>query len=197
MKRGTFIAGGGATVAVGIAAAVVLWSGGAVGATPPPAPAIGSGTPTARSAFSDADQAMLTQIGATGSISLVGSVGDTAFYSIAGSDQGHCYAFGSASSGGLSGGCMPPDAEVPAVIDMSSVVMNPTDGSWKLDTLQGIATDGIASVGFVDASGDLHTTPVTGNVYRLDGQALTGGPSSELVGVDSSGNRVFTARLGS
>lgn len=139
---------------------------------------------------------MLAQIGATGAISLVGSIGDTAFYSIAGSDQGHCYAFGSVSSGGLSGGCMPAGAEVPAVIDMSSLVMNPADGSWKLDTLQGIAADGIASVGFVDASGYLHTAPVTGNVYRLGGQALTGGPASELVGLDSSGNRVFTARLG-
>ena len=139
---------------------------------------------------------MLAQIGATGAISLVGSVGDTAFYSIAGSDQGHCYAFGSVSSGGLSGGCMPAGAEVPAVIDMSSLVMNPADGSWKLDTLQGIAADGIASVGFVDASGYLHTAPVTGNVYRLGGQALTGGPASELVGLDSRGNRVFTARLG-
>ena len=197
MKRVTFIAGGGATIAVGIAAAVIFSSGGAVGATPPPPPAIGSGTPTARSAFSEADQAMLAQIGATGSISLVGSVGDTAFYSIAGGDQGHCYAFGSTSSGGLSGGCMPAGAEVSAVIDMSSVVMDPTDGSWKLDTLQGIAADGIASVGFVDASGKLHTTPVTGNVYRLDGQALTGGPSSELVGLDSNGNHVFTAGIGS
>lgn len=196
MKRVTFITGGGATIAVGIAAAVVFSSSGAVGATPPPPPSISSGTPTARSTFSEADQAMLAQIGATGSISRVGSAGDTAFYSIAGSDQGHCYAFGSASSGGLSGGCMPPDAEVPAVIDMSSVAMSPTDGSWKLDTLQGIATDGIAAVGFVDASGNLHTTPVTGNVYRLDGQTLTGGPSSELVGLDGNGNRVFTARLG-
>jgi hypothetical protein len=197
MKRVTIIAGGGSTIAVGIAAAVVFWSGGAVGATPPPPPAISSGTPTARSAFSSADQAMLAQIGATGAISLVGSVDGTAFYSISGSDQGHCYAFGSASIGGLSGGCMPSDAKVPAVVDMSTVAMNPTDGSWKLNTLQGIATDGIASVGFVDASGDLHTTPVTGNVYRLDGQALTGGPSSELIGLDSNGNRVFTAPLGS
>ena len=92
---------------------------------------------------------------------------------------------------------MRPGVEVPAVIDMSSVAINPTDGSWKLETLQGIAADGIAAVGFVDASGDLHTTPVTDNVYRLDGQALSGGPSSELVGLDSKGNRVFTARLGS
>ena len=196
MRGMTFIVGGGATIAGGIAAAAVLWSGSAASATPAPTPTISSGTPVAQSAFSEADQAMLARIGASGAISLVGSVGDTAFYSISGANQGHCYVFGSASSGGLSGGCMRADVNVPPVIDSSRSVVDPTDGSWKIDTLQGIAADEIAAVGFVDANGDLHTTPVVGNVYRLAGQAFTGGPSSGLVGLDSSGSRVFTASYG-
>lgn len=195
MKRVTFIASGAATIAAGIIAAAVLWSGSAVSATSPP-PTISSGTAVARSGFNQSDQSMLARIGATGAISLVGSVGDSAYYSIAGVDGGHCYASGSVSSGGLSGGCMPASVDVPAVVDMSGVVMSPTDGTWKLETLEGIAADDIAAVGFVDASGALHATPVKGNVYRLAGQAFTGGSSSELVGLDSSGNRVFESSYG-
>jgi hypothetical protein len=198
MKKVTFIASGGAAIAVaiGIVAAAVTWGGSAASATTSPPPTISSGTPVPQSAFSASDQAMLTRIGATGAITLVGSVGDTAFYSIAGNDGGNCYVSGSASSGGLSGGCMNAGVAVPRVIDQSISEVSPTDGSWKLDTLQGIAADGIAAVGFVDANGDLHTTPVKSNVYRLAGQALTGGPSSELVGLDGRGNRVYTEPFG-
>jgi hypothetical protein len=196
MKRAKFIAGGCAALVAVIAAAVVALAGGASGATPPAPPSVSSGTPALRTSLSAADQATLARIGATGAITQVGSIGGTAFYAIEGTDGGHCYAFGSATRGGLSGGCMPADAQVPAVIDMSGVVMNPTDGSWKLDTLQGIAADGIAEVGFVDASGVLHTTAVVGNVYRLAGQAFTGGSSSLFVGMDGNGNRVFTVGLG-
>src|SRR5579884_1378132 len=178
MKRSTFIAGGSAALIAAVSAAVVILAGGASGATPPPPPAISSGTSVARSAFAAADQATLSRIGATGAITKIGSLGGNAFYSIVASDGGHCYAVGSETAGGLSGGCIPASATVPAVVDMSSIVMNPADGSWKLDTLEGIAADGISKVGFVDANGTLHTTPVIGNVYRVGGQALAGGPSS-------------------
>lgn len=196
MKRITFIAGGSAALIAAAISAVVMLASGASGATPPPPPVVSSGVSVARTAFGTADQAILSRIGATGAITKVGSLGGTAFYSIAGSDGGHCYAVGSDTVGGLSGGCMPAQASVPAVVDLSNIVMNPADGSWKLDTLEGIAADGIAQVGFADASGALHTTPVVGNVYRLAWQALSGGPSSQIVGLDANGNRVFTEALG-
>jgi hypothetical protein len=195
MKRKlTFIAGGSAALVVGITMAVVTLAGGASGATPPAPPVISSGVGVARTAFSNADQAMLARIGATGAITKVGSVGGTAFYSIAGG--GSCFAFGSETHGGLSGGCMAAGATIPAVLDMSGIVMNPADGSWKLETLQGIAADDIASIGFVDGNGVVHTTPVVANVYRLSGQSLVGGPASELVGLDANGKRVFSEALG-
>lgn len=197
MKRKlTFIAGGSAALIVGIIVAVVTLAGGASGATPPAPPVISSGVGVARTAFSNADQAMLARIGATGAITKVGSVGGTAFYSIAGGGGSSCFAFGSDTQGGLSGGCMAAGATIPAVLDMSGIVMNPTDGSWKLDALQGIAADGIADVGFVDGTGVVHTTPVLGNVYRLADQSFTGGPGSELVGLDGNGKRVFSEALG-
>lgn len=193
MKKLTF-AGGSAVLLAAIAAFVLLTTG-ASGATPPAPPTISSGTHVPWNSLGTSDQAMLARIGATGQITEVGSVGGTSFYAVDGSDGGHCYAFGR-SGGGLSGGCMRPDANVPIVIDMSTVVMNPTDGSWKLDTLQGIAADGIVAVGFVDADGITHTTPVIGNVYRLPGQAFTGGASSQIVGLDASGQAISTAGLG-
>jgi hypothetical protein len=197
MKRNlTFIAGGSAALIAAVTFGVVMLAGGASGATPPAPPAISSGVGIARASFNAADQATLGRIGATGAITRIGSLAGTAFYSIIGSDGGHCYAFGSEAAGGLSGGCIPADATVPSVLDMSTVVMNPADGSWKLDALQGIAADGIATVGFVDGAGVLHTTPVIGNVYRLAGQTLAGGPSSQLIGLDANGKHVFTEGLG-
>lgn len=196
MKRVMFIAGGSAALVAAVTVAVVMLAGGASGATPPTPPPISSGEPVARASLNAADHAALGRIGATGAITKIGALGGTAFYSIVGGDGGHCYAFGSDVSGGLSGGCMPADAAVPAVVDMSGIVMNPADGSWTLSNLQGIAADGIAAVGFVDASGVLHTTAVVGNVYHLEGQSFAGGPSSELVGIDASGKRIFTESLG-
>lgn len=196
MKRLTFVAGSSAALIAAVTLGVVMLAGGASGATPPAPPVISSGVGVARASLNASDQAALGRIGATGAITRVGSLAGTAFYSIIGSDGGHCYAFGSEAAGGLTGGCMSADATVPAVLDMSTVVMNPADGSWKLDALQGIAADRIAAVGFVDAAGVLHTTPVSGNVYRLAGQSFAGGPSSQLVGLDANGKRVFTEGLG-
>lgn len=196
MKRVAFIMGAFGILAAGVAAAVVVLAGGASAAPPSAPPTISAGIPVLRASLSAADQATLSGIGATGAITQVGSIGGTAFYAVGGGDGGHCYAFGSTARGGLSGGCMPAGAQVPAVIDMSTVVMNPVDGTWKLDTLQGIAADGVAQVGFLDGSGVLHTTPVVGNVYRLAGRGFVGGAFSQLVGLDGNGDRVFGETLG-
>lgn len=195
MKRLTSIAGCSAALLVGITVAVVIVAGGASGATPPAPSVISSGVGVARTAFSNADQATLARIGATGAITKVGAHDGIAFYSIGGGG-GRCFAFGWEAQGGLSGGCLAAGATTPAVLDMSSIVMNPANGVWLLDTLQGIAADGIADVGFVDANGVVHTAPVVSNVYRLAGQSFAGGPASELVGLDASGKRVFTEGLG-
>jgi hypothetical protein len=84
---------------------------------------------------------------------------------------------------------------VAAVVDMSGLVMNPADDSWNLETLQGIAADGITEVGFVDANGTTHAASVVGNLYRLTGP-FPGAASSQLVGFDATGKQVFTEGLG-
>lgn len=196
MKRIRFIAAGLVALTAAVAATVIALAGGASGATLQPAPQISSGVPVASGSLGAAATAMLTRIGASGAIARIGSINGTSFYSVAGADGGHCYVFGSNPAQGLSGGCIPAGVAVPAVIDMSGVVMNPADGSWNRETLQGIAADGIAEVGFVDASGAMHTAPVVGNVYRLTGP-FPGGASSLLVGFDGAGKQIFREGLGS
>lgn len=184
-------AAAGAVVAVA-ATAVAAVAGGSSKSAPPP---FSAGTLVPRTAFSYADQAFLTRIGATGQITRLGSKDGVAFYSITSSDNGRCFATG-AISGGLSGGCLDASTPVPEVVDMSAVVMNPADASWRLQALQGVAADGIAKVGFVDATGTLHATRVTGNVYRLSGQSWQGGSASELRAFDAGGNLVFSESVG-
>jgi hypothetical protein len=185
------LAAAGAVVAV-VATAVAAVAGGSSKSAPPP---FSAGTAVARTAFSHADQAFLARIGATGQITRLGLKDGVAFYAVASSDAGRCFATGMIS-GGLSGGCLDAGKSVPEVVDMSAVVMNPADASWRLQTLQGVAADGITKVGFVDATGTLHTTPVTGNVYRLSGQSWQGGSASELQAFDARGNLVFSERVG-
>jgi hypothetical protein len=164
------------------------------GSSKPAPPAFGAGTPVARTAFGHADQAFLTRIGATGQIARLGSKDGATFYVIQ-SGNGRCFASGT-TAGGLSGGCLDANMPVPRVVDLSAIVMNPADSTWQLQSLQGVAADGIAKVGFVDAAGTLHTTRVAGNVYRLSGQSWQGGSASELRAFDARGNLVFSESVG-
>jgi hypothetical protein len=182
--------------AVALLAAAAGTIAAVAGGTGKPAPPTFSpGVPVARGAFSHADQAFLARIGATGQITRLGSRDGVAFYSVTSSDNGRCFATGTIT-GGLSGGCLDASKPVPQVVDLSALVMNPADASWRLETLQGVAAEGIAKVGFVDAAGALHATRVTGNVYRLSGQSWQGGSASELRAFDARGNLVFSESVG-
>ena len=183
-----------AAVAVLAAAAGALVAV-AGGSGKPAPPTFSAGTPVARTAFSHADQAFLTRIGASGQITRLGSKDGATFYVIASPDSGSCFASGT-SVGGLSGGCLDPGMPAPRVVDLSTTVVNPADGTWQLRSLQGIAADGILKVGFVDAAGMLHTTRVVGNVYRLSGQSWQGGSASGLRAFDAHGDLVFSESVG-
>ena len=185
------LAAAGAVVAVAVSTVAAV----AGGSSKSPPPSFSAGTPVARTAFSHADQGFLARIGATGQIARVGSKDGVAFYVIESPGNGRCFASGP-TAGGLSGGCLDPSMPVPRVVDLSAIVMNPADSTWQLQSLQGVAADGIAKVGFVDAAGTLHTTRVAGNVYRLGGQSWQGGSASELQAFDASGNLVFRESVG-
>jgi hypothetical protein len=188
-----------AALVVGVVAIVALAAGAAAAiagrSTPPPAANFGTGTAVARSSLPAMDRAMLTHIGATGAIVRIGSHSGASFYEIASADGGRCFAFGRLAEG-LSGGCLDPAQPTPPVIDMSTISMDPSSGNWSMRTLQGIAADGIAKVQFVDGSGTVHTARVGGNVYRVDGAAWPGGPTSGLRAFDAGGNRVFSESVG-
>src|SRR5574337_1406769 len=142
-----------------LAIGAVLVLAGAVAAagngSTPPGYAISSGTEVSGSVFATQDQQLLGQLRATGGITRVGTLGGVAFFVVDTADGGRCYGFGRAPSGGLNLGCSTdPELQQP-ISDMSIVALDPTDPEhgFELREFQGIAADGIASVGVVDRIG--------------------------------------------
>jgi hypothetical protein len=97
---------------------------------------------------------------------------------------------------GLSGGCFRGSARLEQpLVDMSGIGMNPADGSFRLARVEGIAADGVAAVGVIDAEGILHTTPVIDNVYRMSPDELPSDQPRAIVALDASGAQVFVKSL--
>lgn len=165
------------------------------GSSTPPPPTISAGVPVSRDSLEPNDQAMLVRIGATGAITRLGASNGTAFYEIAAAGGGACFAVGP-EAGGISGGCLGGSGRLEQpLIDMSVIAMNPADGTFRFRTIQGIAADGVRSVGVVAADGAVHTTPVVGNVYRMSDDAVPAGPIIALLALDSTGSTIFTKPL--
>ena len=61
---------------------------------------------------------------------------------------------------------------------------------WRVT---GLAGQGVARVGLVDAHGEVHSVPVEGRVYQL--ADLPHRPWIALVALDSEGNEVYRERL--
>jgi hypothetical protein len=195
MKRNRFllVAAIGATTAA-VAGATVAVAGGS--GAPPARPTVGAGTPVARDSLGPNDQAMLARIGATGPVTRIGALNGTAFYEIRGGDGGECFAFGSETEGGLSGGCLGGSGQLTQpIIDMSIIALNPADGTFHFRTIQGIAADGVSAVGVLGADGTVHKTPVVDNVYRMADAAVPTGPITAFVALDASGATIFTRPL--
>jgi len=156
---------------------------------------VSAGTVISRDSLSLQDRALLDYLAATGTITRVGSSGDVTFYTVDTADGGRCYGFMTAGEG-LDLGCSHGSSKLEQpLVDMSTVEMNPSSGSFRLRALQGIAADGVAAVGIVDENGDVHTTPVSENVYRWAGRDLPAGRPRALLALDTSGHALFTVSL--
>lgn len=165
---------------------------------------ISSGVPVSRASFSAQDRWLLGNIGESGAIVKIGERGGVSFYEGTSEDGGKCFMTGTSSNGGgLSGGCLRGSSELELpLVDMSSVCLNPSNGDWRLARIQGIATDGISAVGVVDAEGDLHKIPVTGNIYKMpssdiptDDRSCPGIEAKAIVALDENGSTVYRKSL--
>lgn len=184
-----------AVIAVAAASAVALASGGEQTDNDL---AISSGVSVPRGAFSDQDRELLEASGATGAITKIGVRNNVAFYAIDAADGGRCYGFASEARGPVrlgSLGCSDSSQLEQPLVDMSTIAMDPATGIWSLRDVQGVAADGVSLVGFVNSRGQLYTTHVVHNTYRMAAGELPTGQPVELVALDSSGNRIFSIPL--
>lgn len=179
----------GAVLVAGVAGAIAAGNGSTTSEY-----TIGSGTEVASNVFSIEDRQLLDQLGATGTITRVGSLRGTAFYTVNTADGGRCYGFGSTSTGGLSLGCSTVSELQEPISDMSVVVLDPTDPDHRaeLREFQGIAADGVASVAIVARDGTLYSTPVVSNVYRMASSDVPHIQPSAFVALDATGKRLST-----
>jgi hypothetical protein len=141
-------------------------------------------------------QRAATAIRRDGVVSVLGTVNGRTFYRIDSNDRSMCYAVGPSASTTIGQArCSPtfPSAQNP-IADFSVYRARLTDTYEIVDAQvvrsEGIAADGIASVGYMNAAGEtVTTTPVRRNLYSFDavpdGMAL-------IVGRDSEKHVVFS-----
>ena len=83
-----------------------------------------------------------------------------------------------------------PKRPITADVPVEASVDDPVPRIWRVT---GLAGQGVARVGLVDAHGEVHSVPVEGRVYQL--ADLPHRPWSALVALDSEGNEVYRERL--
>lgn len=179
----------GAVLVSGVAGAIAAGSGPTTSGY-----TISSGTQVENDVFSAPDRQLLDELGATGRITKVGSLGGVAFYVVDTAGGGRCYGFGNASDGGLSLGCSPTSELRLPISDMSIVALDPTDPDhrFELRAFQGIAADGIASVAVIGQDGTVYSTPVVSNVYRMASSGVPRTQPLAFAAFDAAGRRVYT-----
>ncbi|HSP70757.1 MAG TPA: hypothetical protein VLN26_00205 [Gaiellaceae bacterium] len=187
-----------ATTAIGVpAAAFADQIGGFLGIS-------NQGTPVATTDVVGADGALESAMSDLHFPSQVAELGERAgfhFYVTRNAGGDFCFAISAAGAAdaehpkviGCGGEGTFPSAKVP-VLDFSTGL--PNGGLDRhlsrspVPRLLGFATDDVATVAVLDASGDtIASTPVVGNLYAETG--LPQVPASALVALDSSGNELF------
>jgi hypothetical protein len=148
---------------------------------------VSHGTPVSASTMSQRAETALAASGATGQLYELGTRGDHAYYRGTQSDGSPCYAAGGGSDVATVA-CLYSNEEMPsALVDMSTVVIRRSDApKMHLDSVEGIAADQVAAVGIERADGALVTTPVSGNSYRFDAEAIPA-DAVAIVALDASG----------
>jgi hypothetical protein len=150
---------------------------------------LNAGRPVGTQLLSEQDRQFLDVSGATEQIYLIGRSGERSYFRIVGSGGGPCYGVGSGSNsvGFVSIGCLHSDEAMPtALVDMSGVVMDPLDGSVRLERVEGIASDQAQEVGLERPDGSRVVLPIADNVYRFAPEAIPT-DTVAIVALDESG----------
>jgi hypothetical protein len=152
------------------------------------------GIPRADVSTTDAD--VLRRGGGRPQLNLLAERDGFAFYSAPAQSGGTCYAVGAVTTRRLgvlfcpNEGSVFPSAAMP-ILNMSGQVFD-GEGAVFLG-LSGFAADGVAKVGLVDVTGELHAADAVDNVYaRRD---LPRRRARALVAFDSDGNEIFRRDL--
>jgi hypothetical protein len=127
-------------------------------------------------------------------VALLGTVGGRSFYRV-GASAHPCYGAGRAGAAWPLGVIMCrnappyfPSPEMP-VLDLSVVGMDRGDAEMHYIRVQGLAADGVASIGVVDRDGaTVARLPVRGNVYGAE--SLPTATGVRLVALDGNGHPV-------
>jgi hypothetical protein len=152
------------------------------------------------------ERLILTNLGVAGDVSasLLAIRGEHAFWRIERADGGFCFAVGPAASaraGTFSSGqsiCSPNTTDPPFTPDdpiRDMAIYHGTALETTVAAFYGFAADQVAQVGVVDPLGEVHTVPVTHNVYYLAPPDVPEGPVTALVALDASGNVVYRYTL--
>jgi hypothetical protein len=160
-----------ATLVVLVAAiGVAVWLAGVGGSAVAPGPTIAdNGIPVAAISLPQAVQGLLKDAGLATDLRLRRIAPDgVAFYTYRRSDGVMCFsADGSGVCPASGRSSLFDGAPIADVIRAGASAIS--GGPRPMLAWRGLALDGIASVGIIDASGVVHTAPVTDNVFELPG----------------------------
>lgn len=135
----------------------------------------------------------------TGQVTEMGVIGGRAFYRFGSGGGVDCFTVGDASSTAPRFGTIECSPDFPTVSDPLldfSVFQWATGGPHYVLRAEGIAADGVAKVGFLDASGDMvASTKVENNMYVFQGLPPNLAPSS-LAAYDAVGIKIYSRPVG-
>ncbi len=147
------------------------------------------GTPVPAAELSVLARGILAYAGGVRAVSILGTRGDHVFYRIATASGDACYAMGKAGVPRQLGvvGCLDGDNITTPLIDMSTVVVDPSNGSVvRLARVEGVAADQVVRVA-IEANGTIGAeTEVRSNVYRFEETAIPEGADA-ILALDAGG----------
>lgn len=177
-----------ATVGVMLAASAVAVAAGSQRADGEPY-SVATGTPVPLDQLAMLARNVLAYAGGARTVAILDTRGDRTFYRIAAANGDTCYAMGDAGFPRQLGlvGCLDGDKLTTPLIDMSTIVIDPSSGSVvRVARVEGVAADQVARVAIeVNGMRAAETLP-TRNVYGFNEDSIPPGATA-IVALDSSG----------
>lgn len=185
-----------ATAGLMLAASAVAVAAGSQRAAREPY-SVAAGTPVPLDQFAALARDVFAYAGGVRTVAILDTRGDRTFYRIAAASGDTCYAMGNAGLPRQLGlvGCLDGDNLTTPLIDMSTIVVEPSSGSVvRVARVEGVAADQVARVA-VEVSGVLATeTLPTNNVYSFNEGSIPAGATA-IVALDSSGTTLWRKPL--